>query len=102
LKRIHSHSPEETRAAGQELAARLQAGAIVALFGPLGVGKTVFVQGLARGLGIPEGWAKSPTFALVRTYPSDPPLFHVDLYRLERSTGEELGWEVTYPRGRCE
>ncbi|MCX5970571.1 MAG: tRNA (adenosine(37)-N6)-threonylcarbamoyltransferase complex ATPase subunit type 1 TsaE [Coprothermobacterota bacterium] len=93
LRMLHSDSPEETRAAGFELAADLSPGSMVALFGRLGAGKTVFVQGLASGLGIPEGWAKSPTFTLVRFYPSDPPFFHIDLYRIERPAAEELGWE---------
>jgi tRNA threonylcarbamoyladenosine biosynthesis protein TsaE len=90
---LTSHSPEETRAAGVELAARLGPGSVVALFGRLGAGKTVFVQGLARGLGIPEGWVKSPTFTLVRVFPGDPPFFHIDLYRIEQPAAEELGWE---------
>ena len=73
------------------LAGRLVAGDLLLLVGELGAGKTTFVRGLARGLGI-RGDVMSPTFQLVRIYPGERPLAHVDLYRIER-TGEleELG-----------
>ena len=57
---------------------------LIALHGTLGCGKTAFVQGLARGLGVPpEYYITSPTFTLINEYPGRLPLFHVDLYRLE-------------------
>lgn len=59
-------------------------GTVIALTGPMGSGKTAFVQGLARGLGITEP-ITSPSFALVHEYEAQPPLFHVDLYRIDSS-----------------
>lgn len=88
-----SQSPEETRAVGQSWSNGCRPGDMIALFGSLGAGKTVFVQGLALGLGIPLDWVKSPTFTLVRTYPSDPTFYHVDLYRLEGEQTLNLDWE---------
>ena len=74
---------ETTRALGRELAQRLPKGAILLLQGPLGAGKTSLVQGLAQACGISEP-ITSPTFALAQHYPQgQPPLVHLDLYRLE-------------------
>ena len=74
---------ETTRALGRELARRLPKGAILLLQGPLGAGKTSLVQGLALACGIGEP-ITSPTFALAQHYPQgQPPLVHLDLYRLE-------------------
>jgi tRNA threonylcarbamoyladenosine biosynthesis protein TsaE len=89
-----SSSPEETAAIGRQLAGSLPDGGVVALVGPLGSGKTVFVKGLAAGLGLPAHGATSPTFTLINEYEGRHPLVHVDLYRL---TGEaeiaDLGLE---------
>ncbi|MDQ4133653.1 MAG: tRNA (adenosine(37)-N6)-threonylcarbamoyltransferase complex ATPase subunit type 1 TsaE [Actinomycetota bacterium] len=81
---IHARtkSVEETRTLAAELAPLLQAGDLILLAGNLGTGKTAFVQGLARGLGIVEP-VVSPSFVLVRTYEGRLPLNHVDVYRLE-------------------
>lgn len=94
-----SHSPEETERVGAELAATLAPGAVLALFGDLGAGKTAFVRGLARGLGI-DFPVSSPTFNIVNEYPGPVPLFHFDLYRLS-GTEElyDLGWEEYLDRG---
>jgi tRNA threonylcarbamoyladenosine biosynthesis protein TsaE len=73
-------SPEGTEAAGERLGATLGPGDVVALTGPLGAGKTVFVQGLVRGLGVTTG-ATSPTFVLVNEYRGRLPVHHVDAYR---------------------
>ncbi|HEY3098003.1 MAG TPA: tRNA (adenosine(37)-N6)-threonylcarbamoyltransferase complex ATPase subunit type 1 TsaE [Methylomirabilota bacterium] len=73
-------SPEATEAAGARLGATLKAGDVVALTGELGAGKTVFVQGLARALGVGTG-ATSPTFVLVNEYRGRLPVHHVDAYR---------------------
>jgi tRNA threonylcarbamoyladenosine biosynthesis protein TsaE len=73
-------SPEETDAAGHRLGATLEAGDVVALSGELGAGKTVFVQGLVRALGVTTG-ATSPTFVLVNEYRGRLPVHHVDAYR---------------------
>lgn len=79
-----SRSPEETFEAGRRLGACLDAqGGSVALVGPLGAGKTVFVRGLAAGLGVDTRLVASPTFVIVNEYPSARrPLVHVDLYRV--------------------
>ena len=82
---------ETTRALGRELAQRLPKGAILLLQGPLGAGKTSLVQGLAMACGISEP-ITSPTFALAQHYPQgQPPLVHLDLYRLEAAgSADEL------------
>ena len=86
-----THSPAETRRLGARLAALLQPGNIVGLQGDLGSGKTQFVKGLARGLGVREA-VHSPTFILANEYHSGRlPVFHVDAYRVE-SAGEAIGF----------
>jgi tRNA threonylcarbamoyladenosine biosynthesis protein TsaE len=75
-----SGSPEETAAAGARLGATLGPGDVVALTGELGAGKTVFVQGLVRALGVVTG-ATSPTFVLVNEYRGRLTVHHVDAYR---------------------
>jgi tRNA threonylcarbamoyladenosine biosynthesis protein TsaE len=77
-------SREETFNLGREIGSLITDPIVLALSGDLGSGKTVFVQGLARGLGIsPEYYITSPTFTLVNEYPGRLRLFHIDLYRLE-------------------
>ena len=78
-----SGSIEETQALGERVGRALRAGDVVALFGELGSGKTTFIQGLARGLGRDPEKIKSPTFVLLREYPGDVPLVHIDGYRLD-------------------
>ena len=74
---------QATRDLGRALAGWLPAGSLLVLQGPLGAGKTSLVQGMAEGLGISEP-ITSPTFALAQHYPQgQPPLVHLDLYRLE-------------------
>ena len=94
-----SHNTEETEALGEALAARLRPGDVVAYRGGLGMGKTAFTRGLARGLGC-TGRVSSPTFTLVNEHEGPLPLFHFDLYRLG---GEEelfdIGWEDYLDRG---
>jgi len=77
-----THSPEETGQFAARFADELEPGDILALKGSLGSGKTCFVQGLARGLGITERYITSPTFVLIREYKGRLPLYHIDLYRL--------------------
>jgi tRNA threonylcarbamoyladenosine biosynthesis protein TsaE len=83
----------ETQAIGERLGRALAVGDMVALIGALGAGKTTFVQGVARGVGVPaERHVASPTFALVNEHPGRVPLVHADLYRIEREAElEELG-----------
>ena len=95
-----TRSPEETEALGARLAGALEPGAVVAFTGDLGAGKTAFVRGLARGLGIRDR-VTSPTFTIVNEYEGGRlPLFHFDLYRL--GSADELfdiGWEDYLARG---
>ncbi len=78
-----THSLEETQALGERLGRILIAGDVLALQGELGAGKTCFVQGLARGLGIDrERRIGSPTFTLVNEHSGRLTLYHIDLYRL--------------------
>jgi tRNA threonylcarbamoyladenosine biosynthesis protein TsaE len=78
-----SNSPAETEALGEQLGRQIQRGAVVALSGDLGAGKTQFVRGMARGLGATVR-VHSPTFTLVNEYGGGRlTLFHLDLYRLE-------------------
>lgn len=79
---ITSRSPEETRALGEALGRLAQAGDLVLLSGELGAGKTVFVQGMATGLGY-EGTVSSKSFVLLGEYAGRETLFHADLYRLD-------------------
>ena len=80
-----SLSPEDTRARAEELGRLLEPGDVVLLEGELGAGKTVFVQGLARGLGV-DATVKSPTFTLLHQYrAARVPLTHLDLYRVPAS-----------------
>jgi tRNA threonylcarbamoyladenosine biosynthesis protein TsaE len=73
-------TPEQTAAGGEALARTLGPGDVVALYGELGAGKTCFVQGLVRGLGV-TALATSPTFVLVNEYRGRLPVHHVDAYR---------------------
>jgi len=89
-----TRSAEETLALGQQLARRFGAGDCVALVGVLGSGKTVLVRGIARGLGVADDrLVCSPSYVLVKEYPGNPPIYHVDLYRVKAPAAElaELG-----------
>ena len=77
-----SSSPEETEAAGARLAAELQAGDVVLVSGELGAGKTTFVRGACRALGV-TAKVTSPTFTIGQLYAGNPDVAHLDLYRLE-------------------
>lgn len=91
--RFESRSAGETQRIGEALGARLGPGDVVACIGELGSGKTCFLQGLLRGLGVEEP-ATSPTFVLVNHYRGRLPVFHLDAYRT-RSLAEivDLGVE---------
>lgn len=83
-------SPEETAALAAGLAARLEAGDVVTVSGDLGAGKTTFVRGAARALGV-TGPVSSPTFTLGHRYAAEPPVAHLDLYRVRGLSPEEWG-----------
>ena len=97
---FHTRAEAETEALGARLAAVLAPGAVVAYRGGLGMGKTAFTRGLARGLGY-KGRVTSPTFTIVNEYEGGRlPLFHFDMYRL--GSADELydiGWEDYLARG---
>ena len=96
---FRTESAEQTEALGQKLGASLPAGSVVAFRGGLGMGKTAFTRGLARGLGC-TGRVTSPTFTIVNEYRGSIPLFHFDMYRLESSDALfDIGWEDYLERG---
>lgn len=82
-----TRSPEDTEVLAAKLANQLKPGMVVAFFGGMGMGKTAFTRGLAKGMGITED-VSSPTFALVNDYGGNPPLVHFDMYRI--STWDDL------------
>jgi tRNA threonylcarbamoyladenosine biosynthesis protein TsaE len=84
----HSDGPEDTEAAGAELAARLSPGDVVLVSGELGSGKTTFVRGACRALGV-EGPVTSPTFTIGHVLGGSPEVAHLDLYRLGSLAGED-------------
>jgi tRNA threonylcarbamoyladenosine biosynthesis protein TsaE len=89
VERVTS-SPEETEAVAAELAARLRPGDVVGVSGELGAGKTTFVRGAARALGV-TGPVSSPTFTIGHRYASPTPVAHLDLYRIAGLDPEEWG-----------
>lgn len=94
-----SHSTQETEAIGEELAQKLRGGDVLAFTGSLGMGKTAFTRGLARGLGC-RGRVTSPTFTIVNEYEGKTPLFHFDMYRLGSSDELfDIGWDDYLARG---
>jgi len=99
---IVSSSPEQTRKIGMKLGELAAPGDIILLVGSLGAGKTCLTQGIARGLGIRE-YTASPSFVLVREYQGKLPLYHVDLYRLDRvEEVAQLGLDdYLYGKGVC-
>ena len=100
---IETNSPEETFEAGRKLVMNAKPGEIYTLNGDLGVGKTVFTQGVAAGLGILEH-VNSPTFTIVQVYESGRlPFYHFDVYRIgDVEEMDEIGYEdYFYGNGLC-
>ena len=94
-----SSSEAETEALGARLAKQLPGGSVVAMYGDLGAGKTAFVRGMARGMGL-DCRVSSPTFTIVNEYLGERELIHFDMYRV--SGADELfdiGWEDYLNRG---
>lgn len=88
---IKTNSPEETVRLGEKIGSLLQSGDVIALTGELGAGKTTFIKGLAKGIGVPD-FVGSPSFVIINEYPGRIPFCHMDLYRLEdRADIEDLG-----------
>ena len=103
IKIIESHSAEETFALGEKIGQTVQKGTVFTLNGDLGVGKTIFTQGVAKGLGI-EGPVNSPTFTIVQIYDQGRlPFYHFDVYRIgDVSEMDEIGYEdYFYGDGVC-
>lgn len=94
MRIVESFSPEDTYALGQTIGKEAIAGSVYTLVGDLGVGKTVFTQGLAEGLGITEP-VNSPTFTIVQVYEEGRlPFYHFDVYRIgDVSEMDEVGYE---------
>lgn len=100
---FHSHSPEETYALGRQLGEKCKSGQVYTLTGDLGVGKTLFTQGFAKGLGILEP-VSSPTFTILQIYDTGRlPFYHFDVYRIGSvEEMDEIGWEdCIYGQGVC-
>ena len=79
---IESFSPQQTESIGFELGQKAKAGDIYCLSGDLGVGKTVFTRGFAKGLGVEEEYITSPTFTIINEYDGRLNLYHFDVYRI--------------------
>ncbi|MBO5358710.1 MAG: tRNA (adenosine(37)-N6)-threonylcarbamoyltransferase complex ATPase subunit type 1 TsaE [Clostridia bacterium] len=95
MQKFISKSPQETEEIGKALGETIENGCVIAYRGGLGMGKTCFTRGLARGLGSSDT-VTSPTFALINEYPSGRlPLYHFDMYRIS-------GWEDLYSTGFLE
>ncbi len=98
-----TNSPEETYRLGEELGSKARPGEVYCLNGDLGVGKTVFTQGFAAGLGIAEP-VNSPTFTILQEYnDGNMPFYHFDVYRIgDVSEMDEIGYEdCFYGEGVC-
>ena len=95
----YTNSDKETEAIGEQFGRTVADGTVVAMYGDLGAGKTAFVRGMARGMGIDER-VSSPTFTIVNEYLGERTLIHFDMYRL--GSADELfdiGWEDYLARG---
>ncbi|MBR3039731.1 MAG: tRNA (adenosine(37)-N6)-threonylcarbamoyltransferase complex ATPase subunit type 1 TsaE [Lachnospiraceae bacterium] len=103
IERIESNSANETFALGESIGKNARPGEVYALIGDLGVGKTVLIQGVAKGLGI-DGPVNSPTFTIVQVYEEGRlPFYHFDVYRIgDIEEMDEIGYEeYFYGDGVC-
>lgn len=91
MLKIISNSPEQTQLIAEKIGKKVKPGTVIAFFGGLGMGKTAFTRGLARGMGI-NADVSSPTFAIVNDYGGNPPLVHFDMYKVE-------SWDDLYSSG---
>ena len=99
MREYITNSEQETELVGESFAKTLSGGAVIAMYGDLGAGKTAFVRGMARGMGL-DCRVSSPTFTIVNEYLGERELIHFDMYRL--SSADELfdiGWEDYLARG---
>lgn len=94
-----THGETETEALAESLAREIKDGTVLAMYGDLGAGKTAFVRGLARGMGL-NCRVSSPTFTIVNEYEGERTLIHFDMYRLGSSDELfDIGWEDYLSRG---
>lgn len=103
MKVIETFGPKETFELGRKIGECVKPGTVISLIGDLGVGKTVFTQGFAKGLGIMEA-INSPTFTIVQVYEEGRmPFYHFDVYRIgDISEMDEIGYEdYFYGEGAC-
>lgn len=91
MQRFVTENVNETEALGERLSKTLKCGTVVAFFGGLGMGKTAFTKGIAKGLNAKRD-VSSPTFSIVNDYGGNPPLYHFDMYRVE-------SWDDIYSSG---
>ena len=91
MLRVITNSVSETEVFAEKIGTQVKSGTVIAYFGGLGMGKTAFTRGLARGMGINED-VSSPTFAIVNDYGGSPPLVHFDMYKVE-------SWDDLYSSG---
>jgi len=101
---LSSHSAEQTMDLGRLVAQHLLPGDILAFWGDLGAGKTCLIQGICRGLGVPEDvYITSPTFVIMNSYKGRIPVYHFDFYRLScQDEVMDLGYEeFFFSRGIC-
>ena len=99
MQTIITNSEAETEKAGEKFSRNLEGGTVVAMYGDLGAGKTAFVRGMARGMGL-TCRVSSPTFTIVNEYLGERELIHFDMYRLKSSDELfDIGWEDYLDRG---
>jgi tRNA threonylcarbamoyladenosine biosynthesis protein TsaE len=101
VERAETLSEEETLELARKMARRFRGREVVLLSGELGAGKTIFAKGIASGLGM-RGWSQvcSPCFTIMNIYEARYPIYHFDLYRLEKKDDIlDLGWEDYLDRG---
>lgn len=91
MLKIVSNSTQQTQSIGEKIGRNIKKGTVIAFFGGLGMGKTAFIRGLAKGMGI-KADVMSPTFAIVNDYGGEPPLVHFDMYKVE-------SWDDLYSSG---
>ena len=102
MKQYESFSYDDTQVIAKEIADTLKGGEFIAMYGDLGAGKTAFVQGLAKALGI-TNHVTSPTFTIVNEYEGRLPLYHFDVYRIaDPDEMYEIGYDdYIYSDGVC-
>lgn len=88
-KKFTTKNSQETKNLGKKIAKSLKAGDLIALYGELGSGKTTLVKGIVAGLAGQEDEVTSPTFTLINEYSSNPKIYHMDWYRLEKVRGQD-------------